>query len=521
MESKKLSFNPQFVLRETLRHWPFMVAIIAVYLLTVTGLISWIPIFNVSVEDVTREVVRQLMDISNFTSYVSGIIVAEFAFGYLGSKRKDFFFETLPMNRKSLFLNRFVFGYILVFIPNLFIAIVEIIQIAVISSEVAIMPLVCWLLIVAAQNLFWLSFGTLFIVLCGRKLMAGICYVAFSCLGLLVKFSFIIFDTIFFVGPNSGGDMNLGILSPLEFIYRAGGHTNKNDYHGISGYFGGWNLVVLFLAFAVIIAVAYVLYIKRNSERTGDNFVFPFMKIVFSACFTFVFAMELTIMMTGLCINQYGGVSHYTRQSIAVLIFLIIFAFIGYMISCMIIEKRFKVFRTNLVKALVCTGIFALFIVLYMLDIFKIEKYVPDTDDLFSCRVTGPNYSNDWTNRDYSKDKMSDDEKKVVMELLELISDNMDILVENFKSISETTKDTKTLPNGTVYDVTYHMKYDGIYDVDLNRLYIDMYLEDGRTVYRDYYLRPEGKLYEEIMALIDSHPEYFIKEDFDSTKYDY
>lgn len=485
-----------------------MAAIAGVYLLTITGFVGLFQFFDKSVENVTRDVVRELMDISQLVSFISGIIVADFAFGYLGSKKQHYLFETLPMNRKSMFANRFVFGYILLFIPNFFIFLIEIIQLAVITGEFVALPLLCWLLIIAGQNLFWLTFGILFMVLCGRKLMAFFCYFAFAGFGFVVEYTFAIFNPILFIGYESISDENvlgLGILSPIEYVYRFYS-DDKDGFYGIEGYYGGGRLVTVFIAFAVLFIISYILYSKRKAERTGDNIVFPFMKIICSWCFTFVFSIELTLITLGLFASSTEGLSHYIGYKIYIIVAFIVFCVIGYMISCMIIEKKINIFKKYLKPTLICSGILGIAAILYISDVLKNETYVPKVEDVASVRVYGAQFTNEVSYFDHNNDdNMPEEKKRAGVELHEIIIDNMDELIEYYKKI-----------NGTAVYVTYDenefIDEDPIYDVNSRIIYIDYVLKDGSKLYRRYYTKLEGKLYEEIKAFLQAHPDDFKKE---------
>ncbi|MBR5178338.1 MAG: hypothetical protein IKW90_06030 [Lachnospiraceae bacterium] len=505
MESKKLSFNGKFVFRETLRHWPFIAAIAAVYLLTVTGLIGMFPYFDSSAENVVGDVIRQLMDVSQAVSFFMSILVADFAFGYLGSKKSHYFYETLPMNRKSMFVNRFVFGYLLLFIPNFFIAVIEFIQIAFISGEAVIMPLVCWLLIIAAENLFWLTFGTLFMVLCGRKLMAAFCYFAFAGLGFMIKLTFAALNSAMFIGFESsfsdGVIIDLGILSPFEFIYKMD-YVSDQNFFSISEYYGAGRLVTVFVAFAILLVITYILYNKRKAEKTGDTIVFPFMKYVFSWCFAFVFSVEFVFLTLGLFFYENDGMAHITSIRIFVVIMMIVFSFIGYMISCMIINKKLNVFKNHLKPSLVCAGVLALFIGLYMHDIFGYEKFVPEVQEVASVRVMGAQFNNDLSYFDHNeKKKVSTKEKETVVKLQQIIIDNFDEVIENYKGIQKEEFD--------YVDPSHNKKYDHYVNVNENMVYIDFILSNDKHVYRDYYIKPSGKLYEELKAFVNENSDVF------------
>ena len=95
MESKKLSFNTRYIGREILRHWPIYVVPSIIYLLSITGTVGTFTFSENAYEEVSKDVVRGLMDVSGVISFIMGLVASYAAFGFLGSKKKHYFFEFL------------------------------------------------------------------------------------------------------------------------------------------------------------------------------------------------------------------------------------------------------------------------------------------------------------------------------------------------------------------------------------------------------------------------------------------
>ena len=483
MESKKLSFNIKLILRDTLRHWPIWAIPMVLYLLSVTGFQGLFSYQDT--EKFIENVLEQLSGTSEFFSIVFGLVAAYAAFGFQGSKKKTSFYEVLPMNRLSLFINRFLFGYLLLFIPNLFIFIVENTQAVVICGGSRFLSLLCWLLVNAAQNLFWFSLGILFMVICGRILMAGVCYLAFSILGLVLEYSFAVYSIFMYLGFSSivspADVADLGIISPLEYLFDSGILRYESPF-GIDGSYGATKLATTFIAFAVLIVIAYILYSKRKSERTGDNIVFPFMKTVISCCFAFVFSLDLTMFIVGILLYNKTGMAHSAGGRICIAVMLGIFGFIGYIIATMIIEKKFKVFKKFSFKAAVFALVLVIFSVLYMHDIFGLEKRVPDTYDVEYCRIISDEFSNDNNYfRSVEGKKMSEENKEVIIGLHKLIMENFDELIRD----------------------------DSKYNEWENRISFEYYMKNDKNIYREYYINPDGELHKKISAYVERYPNYF------------
>jgi hypothetical protein len=190
--------------------------------------------------------------------------------------------------------------------------------------------------------------------------------------------------------------------------------------------------------------------------------------------------------------------AHITSIRIFVAIMMIVFSFIGYMISCMIINKKLNVFKHHLRPSLVCAGVLALFIGLYMHDIFGYEKFVPEVQEVASVRVMGAQFNNDLSYFDHNeKKKVSTKEKETVVKLQQIIIDNFDEVIENYRGIQKEEFD--------YVDPSHNKKYDRYVNVNENMVYIDFILSNDKHVYRDYYIKPSGKLYEELKAFVNEN----------------
>ncbi|MBR4343565.1 MAG: hypothetical protein IKP88_12835 [Lachnospiraceae bacterium] len=512
MESKKLSFNTKMIFRDVIRNWPIWAVTIAIYLLSITGLFGLYRYFDSTNDQVAADIIELMMTVTEFASIILGFVVALAAFGYLGNKRKHYLYEVLPMNRMSMFFTRFLLGVIIMSIPSVIIYLVELIQVAAVSGYFLIGPLSTWLLINTVQNLFWFAFGTLFMVISGRKLMAGILYVAFSLVGLAVEYTMAIFNSIMFIGY--GGSVSdteifhIGILSPAEYMIVSGMGTNRDGYVGLDGYFGVTNLIIVLAAAVVLIILGFILYKKRRAERTDDNLVFKGAKTVCAVIFTLIFSIEGLLVLLGLFLNRSEGISHSAGVRMCVIVLIILLSIAGYFIACMIIERRLKVVtKKSLIKALILSGILTLFAILYINDVFGIEKKVPKTDELAAARVTGPQITTREINDFYNEGiNLTEEELNAITGLHKLIVDNMDELAEMYDSRYE-----DYYPEG----YNSYSSYDGfepkVRQVIYARIYIHYYLKNGKHYYKNYYISLDSHLYEKIKEYVAKYPNIFFE----------
>ena len=500
MGSKKLFFKWSVVIRDIRNYWPAWVIPSIGYLLSVTCFLGITPYYSRA--EMAKELLSILSGASVCFSYGLGLVVSFCCFGYLGNRKKHYMFEALPASRLEMFATRFVTGFIMMTIPSLVIYVAEIIQTAAQSGNVPISELSLWLLMNTVMNLFWFAFGILFMVLCGRLLMAGFCYVAFSLAGLVFEYLLYVYNSYMFVGFFSTFEseiLHLGIVSPLEYM------LNNDLYYGELG--SNYTVQVLLIATgALLFGIASILLYKvRKAERTGDNIVFDFMKTVFSCCASFIFSMIMTFIMIGILFTESEGIAHYTSYRVCIVTFVIIFSAVGYFASGMIIEKKFGVFRKYLVKALIFTGIMTVLCILYLHDIFGIEKYIPAKEDISRCQINGEIYHTGWENIFYDDNCVStDDEKQAVLDFHEIIVKNMDEVVRYYQ---ETGDEDRYDEYG---DISVY-PYDQGFLRNICTVHIIYVLNNGKEICRTYYIKPGGKLYEELEAYTWSHEKYIEK----------
>ena len=172
-----------------------------------------------------------------------------------------------------------------------------------------------------------------------------------------------------------------------------------------------------------------MLFKKRRSEKTGDTFVFSWMKTVFCYALTFVTSVVLALILVVMIIYTDDGMAHRVSDRIGTLIILCIVGFILFIGSIMIVEKKFKVFNSkNMLKALIFTVVLGLVGVGYMHDMFNIEGYVPKSSQLNNINLTI--YGHFISNKN---DRLTVNYKKMmdkITELHKLIVDNIDELAE-------------------------------------------------------------------------------------------
>ena len=429
MGSKKLFFNFNMILRDIKMHLTIWVMALAGYTLMCTAVVAVGTFRSLDYDyDIVIEVVEILADTNHFFAAALGIVIAVASFGYLTKKRKHYFFESLPFNRLSLFATRYLFGVIVFMIPLISIYVIEIIQ-TTMHGYFGIWELTQWLIVAATECLFWFSVGVIVLVICGRIGMAGFCYIALATVWMLFKTVIEVYSEILYVGVKSGlgwfETSTYNILSPIEFFTDMSPKMSL-DISGPGDVYPEGTFIKVLMALAVVMiltAGAMLLYNRRKSEKTDDNLVFPAVKIIFSWAFAFFCALGFGIMFIALFISAESGQAHMTSNKIGIMVIILIIGFVGYMASCMIVEKKFRVFSQNMVKCGIFLAVLAVFMIGMFCDVFNIEKFVPDKNDCTYANISGEySLTGEYTNyRSYSKAGIGK-----TVELLQIVIDNFD-----------------------------------------------------------------------------------------------
>ncbi|MCR4992686.1 MAG: hypothetical protein K6A45_06545 [Lachnospiraceae bacterium] len=448
MASKKLFFNFNMIIRDIKMHWPIWLMGMLGYTFTCTAVIALgFPRYELTHDyDIAYSVVQSLTETTHLFSICMGLAVALASFGYLTKKRKHYFYESLPFNRLSLFATRYLFGVITIAIPVVSLYIIELIQ-TTFYGYFAIWELTQWMIISLAEYLFWYSLGVFVVILCGRYGMACFCYIAVSVAWMLFEVLLDAYSQLLYVGVKSGLGLfeftSYNILSPIEFFTeietRASYDLDGSAYFYQEGTFV--KVLIALIAVVVLTVVAYLLYERRKSEKTDDNFVFPAVRVVFNWCFALYSALGFGLFFIALFISAGEGQAHIMSHRAGILVILLILGFTGYMSSCMIAEKKFRVFGQNMVKCCIFLGVLALLMIGMFHDVFKIEKYVPDKEDCKEATIIGE-YSPDGKYKNYHTYNKAGVNKTV--ELLQLVIDNFDDVCGEY-SYDTYFEDTKRL----------------------------------------------------------------------------
>ena len=468
--------NRTTIRRDILRHWPiwsiaFLFYFFAVWLSNtvargyMAGSGEFFPAINI---------MDALIGTTNVVAFAMGLAASWAAFGFTGNRRKHYFYESLPYNRRDIFVNRFVFGFTLCIIPCVAIFFMEFFQIFVLCGSFETVMLVKWFIASVCEYFFWYSLGVLFFTVSGRVMMAAFCYIFFSVVGYLLSLYLELLNLTCYIGFDNGtggGNSLTGILCPIQYVLGIE-ISDYKEYDKLSGFNGQLfidgsvvKLCIIFAVGLILTIAAFMLYRRRKSERTGDTFVFGGMKYVFLWTITFFATISVSILLYSTLFYRNDAIAHRPGERVKLIVILIVVGFLLFMGSCMIVEKKFKVFKVYRLKALIFIAALAILGTAYLHDAFNIEGYVPKADKVKYINK----YSRDADMEIYFLHEKSriytmSDRKTIerVIGLHELVLDNMDELEDMYLHTGNYDYSNGREPDYYYMNISYKLKNDTI-----------------------------------------------------------
>lgn len=394
-----------------------------------------------------------------------GCFSAMAVWGFLYSKRSANGIASLPVRRESLFLSIYLGGllpalciYLTVFAAGCFAA----------YGTDLMMPglLFQWFAVESLSFFFFYSFASLCAMLTGSKVTLPLLYLALNFIAICVGY---IVNTLF-------TDLHYGIISDLSldggifsFLTPAAAFFRYIDVRPITDEriaITGWGTLWTYAAAAVVMLIgAMLLFRRRRMESAGEVTAVKGLKPVFRWVMMIGFALVFSIIMSGvhLSINGlvHGRYWFIGRKAYLMAAYLLIGAFLGWMIAEMRLQKSFRIFRTGQWTTF-CLG--ALMIAVIMLavrfDLTGVVRRVPEAKKVKSVTLTYGDQKAVLTN---------DADFEQALELHRAFIGNKDKIEANgslvktqrvvFEYIYASCRISYTLKDGSVFERQYPLLY--------------------------------------------------------------
>lgn len=466
MKSKTSCFNATIFKKNISHYWPVWVLFLC-YLFIILPVNIWTDATNAYYFENVSAAVRDKQIMGNAIRlaitpapvFLFAAVMALAVFSYLYTARNANAIHALPVNRLELFVTNYVSGLLFLLVPEI-LAFVAAVMVCLANQITSIEYLFWWLLCVGGVSFFAYSFAVFVAMFTGlafampfyfviaNYLYVGCMYLVFAVKNLLC---YGLMDSAWNPGKSC-------ILSPLYYLsnnLRARViYDDNGTAAGIS--VSGWELVIGYAAAALVLtAAAYWLYKRRQIENAGDFVSIAVVKPVFRWGVALCGGTAMTLFATGIIREARGTVNTFPY----VLLCMLFFCGFCFWLAEMLLQKNFKVFRKKkLVEWAAVLVVSVGFVLLFRLDVFGIEKRVPELSEVKTAFV----------NMDYPIE-LTEEELPELLALHRQIIENKKEYQEN-----EQTKDGKYyyttlryyLKNGEVFERRYALPVTETYLTD-------------------------------------------------------
>ncbi len=413
MRSRTSYFNRTLFFKTVTRFWPLWFFYAAVWLIAMPLMIGANLRFGGTVTAMQSDVLAMANTGGVMIGFIAACVAAMAVWSFMYSARSVSGMACLPIRREGVFLSVSLAGIAPLFAVNVLIFLLSLGTQALYGVTDPAM-LGQWLGAVTLELIFFYGFALLCAQLTGNLAVLPAVYLVLSFTAYAVNviagslLSAFVYGAAGLYGPS----MLSGALTPplgmlvysevnAERVYKAAG-----DFYEVTRYYlTGWGALAVYAAVGILFAaLALWLYRRRRMESAGDVVAIQLLKPVFKYCMTFggalcigalLYSMTVSDGLSGMAVFSGvmfngGAIARQWLALAAMILYMLIGAFIGYFASEMLIHKSFRVWRGR--RRWLGMGVSALIIVALMLsaelDLFGYERRIPDPDRVESVRIS-------------------------------------------------------------------------------------------------------------------------------------
>ncbi len=299
-----------------------------------------------------------------YAAAVMAIICGMLLFGYLFKAESASMIHALPVTRTELFYTNVLSGLSFMFVPQIFVFLVTTL-ISLVHGITDVQYIGIWLLSMMGLSFFLFSLVCFCAMFTGQFFALPVYFgiINFLALGVSAGVRGVLCFLGYGVSCQDTPDMIfLKALSPLVcmddnvYIQPVYKKTAAGDYFVSRLKYEGGKTVFFYLLAAVIFYLfAWYGYKKRKLESAGDLLTFQWIKPVFrwgmGICTGYAVAVFAAAFLNDVFIRI---------PAVSFLVLVILFAFIGFFIADMLVQKSFRVFTRNRFKEYGLFFVFAL-----------------------------------------------------------------------------------------------------------------------------------------------------------------
>lgn len=333
------------------------------------------------------DVVVTLIQVTAVVNLFYAFLNAQLLFGDLFSSRLCNALHALPLRRETWFGSHVAAGMAFSVLPN-FGAVL--LAYGMLDFGIGWPVMLLWLAAATLQYLCFFGIAVFCMMLSGNRLAAGLVYAIVNFLSLLVYW---LLDSLYeplLYGIRFPEQLFMD-LSPVvwmgrenlvelqtERILDAFGNFSHMEIRGMSLLADGWMKQGVYSLVGVgMLALALVMYRKRNLECAGDFAAFKFAEPVLLITYTLSLGTILHLMadVTG------AGVARY--------VFLLVGLMVGYFTGLMLLNRTARVFQSKRVLSFLVFGaVFLVTLVAAWVDPLGLTRWVPQAENVESVHLS-------------------------------------------------------------------------------------------------------------------------------------
>lgn len=390
---------------------------------------------------------------------VFAIVAAMLSFYYLFQKRDNYMMHSFPVSRKALFFSGLGTILPVMILPILLKTVIMLVM--ALATGAGFMNVILYKMLIEITAVVIFTGIALFsLMISGQAITAVVFYFIFNFMFEIMKYILNLFvSTLMFgMGWTEFTDSSASIFTPIFYIYSKctvgmnveWSETGEKLLSLSASLNGSKELVAYILVGLLLMAIAYVLYQRKQLETVHDFITVMPMKWVFTVGISFFVAMVLSLFTITAISNSF----HFTYVSYfaTAIILTLLYGVIVFFITQMMIEKTVRVFdKKKVISCAIYSGAALVILLTLRLDIWNIENYVPDADE-----VEWAGYSQNYT-------QVYTDEE------------NIQKLIDVHKAVIADKKDMRD------------MSFLSNEDIETNAVTIRYKLKNGKTISRRYY----------------------------------
>ena len=382
MPSERTFFNKAIYKRALSRFWLIGAAYAAVlcFLTLMCG-----RYFNFDTKEIAEYVSYSIL--SNLTrreivaAAIAAVVMAVAVYGWMFRKTSAAYISALPVTREALLISGMLAALTILILPCLFSMLVSLLLYGG-AGPVYVSSLLCSTAAVVLMNIAFFGLASFCTVFTGNAAVLPALYVIalYGFVGIEVVIRYIAEFLLFGV---RGTGWELAILSPLYYFF--------NNYVG--SYLYAIPLTAIYAAAGVILAgLAVIFFRHRRMEAAGEVVAVPVLRPLFRWGLAAVGALGMAVLTlkTVFGVGSYAAGNGGTPGKVAILLLAMLFgAAVGWFGAEALMRKTLRVFDRHWKGLGVFCALLCALVVVTELDVFGVERYQPDADEIGYAAVYG------------------------------------------------------------------------------------------------------------------------------------